>query len=452
MKFTLRVAIYLLAPALLVFAGMGALRWMALGDEERAAIDWLRTVPTASPEDNGHSWLAFSGHEVPQDRLAALTAADVGRFVAWEQDLVEDAVDHWGFAYTGLQGLPDAAFPEAEAVAYPRRADWRVPSTFCAPQAGDCLMRVVAAPDAVRAELATQTGRLEAAEQALSAREFGDPYPPSMFSPLPPMQLLRLPLTRAALIAVDGHVAEAMRRSCGQLADSRRLAAGSNMLVHKMVLLGHAQGAAALLLDLRRAHPDQPLPADCTPALAPVVPEHYLACETLRREAAWQARLWLKLQGEMTGKPFPAQVLFRHFLQDAELLEAWLGMSYAGYCTEDFRRAAMSGAPLAAPAPAVALDDPRCLLASLSCRLLADSLAMHDIKYQERMQQLSAKLQLLLAAHELAAGAITVDALLARGISGHTLALTGPRRIRLESGSDVREPLVFELELVLAAD
>lgn len=33
MKFVLRIALYLLAPALLVFVGMGALRWTMLGKE-----------------------------------------------------------------------------------------------------------------------------------------------------------------------------------------------------------------------------------------------------------------------------------------------------------------------------------------------------------------------------------------------------------------------------------
>lgn len=452
MKFVLRIALYLLAPVLVVFAGMGALRGLAMGEQERAAADWLRTVPDGSPQDNGYSWLAFSGYEVPEDKLASVTAAEVGRFVAWEKALVEETVDRWDFAFNGLQELSGVGFDGPRAQAYAQRADWRVPSSFCAAQSRGCLARVAAAPEPVRAQLAEQAARLEAAERALAAGEFGDPHPPSMFAPLPPMQYLRLPLTRAALLAVDGQVDEAMRRSCGQLADSRRLAADSNMLVHKLVLLSHAQGAAELLLDLRRAHPDRMLPGNCASALAPVVPQHYLACESLRREAAWQARLWRQLQREMTGRPYPAQVLFRHFLQDAALLEAWLGMSYAGYCSEDFTRAAMAGAALTAPPPAVAVDDLRCALASLSCRMLTDGVAKQGIKYQERMQQLSAKLQLLLAAHEIADGATTVEGVLARGIPGHTLALEGSGRIRLVSGPGLREPLVFDLDLVPAAD
>lgn len=452
MKFLLRIALYLLAPVLIVFAGMGALRGAAMGDQERAAADWLRTVPDGSPQDNGYSWLAFSSYEVPEDKLASVTASEVGRFVAWEKAMVQDTVDRWDFAFNGLQELSGVEFDGPRAQAYPQRPDWRVPPIFCAAQSRGCLARIAAAPEPVRAELAAQAGRLEAAERALAAGEFGDPYPPSMFAPLPPMQYLRLPLTRAALLAVDGHVDEAMRRSCGQLADSRRLAADSNMLVHKLVLLSHAQGAAELLLDLRRAHPGRTLPANCASALAPVVPQHYLACESLRREAAWQARLWRQLQREMTGRPFPAQVLFRHFLQDAELLEAWLGMSYAGYCSEDFTRAAMAGEALVPPPPVVAVDDPRCALASLSCRMLTDSLAVQGIKYQARMQQLSAKLQLLLAAHEVADGRATVDGLLARGIPGHTLSLDPTGRIRLASDPGMREPLAFDLELLPAAD
>lgn len=149
----------------------------------------------------------------------------------------------------------------------------------------------------------------------------------------------------------------------------------------------------------------------------------------------------------MTGRLSPIQVFFRHFLQDAELLEAWLAMSYAGYCGEDFKNTAMAGGAVAAPAAAVSPSDLRCWLASLTCSLLADSLAIDYVKYQEQMQRHAAKLQLLLAAHALVDGQTTLEEILARGIPGHTLVLTDAQHLRLESGPGVREPLVFELDL-----
>ncbi|WP_290886760.1 hypothetical protein [Arenimonas sp.] len=417
------------------------LRWFAVDDAARADVALLMTPPPAPVGDNGFAALALAGHEVPVDQFEAVMAGEVARFEAFERATREEllamarkspySLADGGPSYTLLE---DSGFPVREPLDY---------SVGCGMQADDCLARVGEDPGAVRDLLARAGERTALAERSLASGHLRNPYPPSLMAPLPSFQLLRLPLNAAALDAVEGRVPEAMSRTCGVLANARRHGATSTDLIPQMVMASLANGAAGLLLDLRRAAPDVPLPADCAPALAPVQGEDYFVCEAIRGEFRMVSRVSHDLDASLAGKWNPRDLFLRLTAFDADTYDAWLAPRYAQTCRDDYRQAVLAGV---VPPPRVEvpeMSDPTCWGAVVSCVL--SNIGMADVgQYQRRLLDNAAKLRLQLAALAVADGRLARDAAVAEATSpgyAATLSADGDRlQISLQQAGPNQEP------------
>ena len=307
------------------------LRWMAFGDEERAALAVMEVAPDAPEGEGGFKYLAYAELEVPDSELDAALAADVDAFADWHATAGER------FATSGSVDVQPPPLPSASR--YPPRAAVAPPDVDCGFRDGDCLAKLRGQEEAVRAWLDAEAERLALAEKALAAGHFLNPYPHDVASPLANFRLLRLPLNDIALQALEGDVAGALPRACALLSDSRRHLRNDGMLIEKIVTASLAEGAGALLADLRALDPTLPLPGECAAALAPVQLADYQVCGALRTEYAMLAELSRQTNAAMDGWRLPA----RWVLYSDKLQRAWSANHFAPMCTAEGQAAIERG-------------------------------------------------------------------------------------------------------------
>ena len=307
------------------------LRWIAFGDQERAALAVMEVAPAAPKGEGGFRYLAYADLEVPDSELDAALAADLDAFSDWHATAGER------FAMTGDVVVQPPELPSASR--YPPRAAVAPPDVDCGFRDGDCLAKLRGHEEAVRTWLDAEAERLALAEKALAAGHFLNPYPHDVASPLANFRLLRLPLNDIALQALEGDVAGALPRACALLSDSRRHLRNDGMLVDKMVMATLAEGAGKLLLALRLLDPARPLPADCDEAMAPVRLDDYQVCGALRTEYAMMAELSRLTNQSLDGWRLPS----RWVLYSDKLLRGWTATHFAPLCTADGQAAIARG-------------------------------------------------------------------------------------------------------------
>jgi hypothetical protein len=373
------------------------LRWTALDAQDEALLALARTAPAAAEGRNGFAALALSGYEIPAEAIDAEMAAEVKEYTAWlagQGEALSRAAPSTG---ESDEAGPNAAWTPRAANRYPARPAINFDSPTCGLGAKDCLARVRADTGEIRAFMAGESERLALVDQALSADLLSSPYPPSHQAPFPPFTTLGLSLTQAAIDAADGRVPQALSRTCRTLAAARRFTPDARDLLGKMVFPALAEGAAALLLDIRRENPAEPLPDDCRGALQPVQADDYLVCEAMRGEFRMGAALSASQDEALAGRWTPDALLSRWVLLDARLQDAWMASAFAAHCTEDYRREVLAGHVPPAPPRPVSRDDIHCYAAALNCLMVEIALPAYR-DYQGRQLDYAAKLRLLLAA------------------------------------------------------
>ncbi|GAB2499255.1 hypothetical protein [Arenimonas alkanexedens] len=403
---------------LLVLAGVAVLlaatlRWFAVSDEARADVALLSVSLPPVAGSNGFAALALIDHVVPESRLDAALAGEVERFAAFERRRDRDLLNSSGSPDEAGVGLNYALLEDSP---YPPRDPVDLALASCKWDPAGCLAFVRENTDEVRALLAREEHRTRLAAQALASEHLRSPFPPSPSAPMPAYQTLRLPLTAAALDAVEGRTSEALARACGILAGARRHGAGSTDLVGKMVMGNLANGAAGLLLEVRRASPETPLPADCAPALASVRGEDYLICEALRGEFRMVSRFTHELDDALAGKWYPRDLFMRLVAFDADVQDAWIAGRYAESCRDDYREQVLAGHVPVSRHQIVEMSDPTCWGAVISC-ILSGLSGVDYRQYQARMLDHAAKLRLQLAALAVAEGRMTREAAAVAGAS-----------------------------------
>lgn len=301
-----------------------------------------------------------------------------------------------------------AAWTWQAAGRYPSRPSFTFDSPLCGLGTADCLARVRADSGAMRELMAGESARLALVDQALSADHLHSPYPPSHQAPSAPFATLRLSLTQAGIDAADGRIPQALSRTCRTLAGARRFTPDARDLVNKMVFASLAEGAAALLLDIRREHPAEPLPGECRDALQPVQDSDYLLCEAMRGEFRMGAALSASQDAALKRSWAPRNLFARWVLMDAELQDGWLAGTFAAPCTDDYRREVLAGRVPPRPPQPVSRDDIHCYAAIVNCILAQIALPAYD-SYQGRLLDNAGKLRALLAAHAAIGADDTVD-------------------------------------------
>ena len=394
---------------LLVLVAVQLLRAGAVGEEERAALALVSVPPPAVRGVNGFPALALANHDVPDEKLDAAMALEVAHFKQWLETSAQATTSAGGSA-----GQP-GQWADASA-RWPERPQLAFDSTVCSMAEADCLTKVGASREATEALLDRETVRLARVDRALAADHFRSPFPSAMEAPLPPYQLLRLSLLRAALDAVDGRVPESLSRTCTLLAASRRFSKEATDLIGRMVFSSAAEGAANLLLDVRREHPGVALPADCASALSPVDSDDYLICEAMRGEYRLVDSMTRRMDAALSESWRPVDVASRWYLFDPRLMSAWTAPRYAHACTDGFRDKVREGIVPEPDFSPIQGTRPACYGAYGSCTLAR--IALPDFEsYQVRQLDHAAKLRLARASLALSAGSLTREQALAEAPS-----------------------------------
>lgn len=381
-----------------------ALRWFADDEAARADLALMEVSEPAPAGRNGSAWLALADLEIPEAEVEAAFAEDVAAFAAWQAGAGKRLFGE-GDLFVGITSGPSESYVSPLAARYPARPKVDAPETACTLAGLDCLQRVRADPDGVRAWLAADAARLEAATRSLAADHIAYVYPPAMDSPLPSYQYWRLPLSAAALQAVDGDAAGALVRACGLLASARRIGGRSDMLISKLVAMSLTEGAAGLVLAIRHGQPGLALPPDCAPARAAVQVDDYQVCEALRFEYRMSAPYGRLMDEGLAGRWDPMSLAYRWLLLDERMQKLWMAETFAPACRDDFRTAVAAGDVPAVAGTHVAPSELRCYAAFGNCLLTGIAASAWD-GYQKRLLDHAARLRLLLAGIALSAGEI----------------------------------------------
>jgi len=397
---------YLLVAALVLLVGyvltVQVLRWIAFGDEEREALA-LMEQPLPVPEGaGGYKYIAFAGHAVPASELDDAFAREVAAFSAWHAAQGERIVR------AELSGETWDVYASPVATQYPVRPAVPMPKKACGFREADCLSRLAGSEEIIRDWLESDTDRLELAWKAVRSDHLANPYPLGADTPIAPYQLFRLPMNAVALQALDGDIAGAQARACELLASSRRFLSHDGLLIDKMMNAAIAQGAAALVLGIRRLEPTAALPAECGVALEPVRAEDYFVCDSLRSEFAMMANFSRAQESALHGGWDPRRVAGRWLLVDDRLQRAWTARGLAPLCREQNRALIANGrVPQLAPAEFSkrSIDYWAAPTSSVLSRIASPAY----VPYQRRLLDDAAVLRLQLAAIAHAGGELDAD-------------------------------------------
>lgn len=382
---------------LLAWLGVQVLRWTALDGQDLQLLSLARVPPAPAQGRSGFAELALSGYDIPADAIDAEMAAEVQAYRLWlagQGAAIKAATDQ---AAQGHEAGPLGKWTPTVAGRYPARPQIAIESRLCRLAVPDCLAMLHADTGPIRALMATETARLALVDRVLSADQVHSPYPPSHQAPFAPLATLRLSLTQAAIDAVDGRVPQALSRTCRTLAAARRFTPGARDLLNQLFFPALAEASAALLLDIRREHPAEPLPEDCRDALQPVQAGDYLICEAMRGEFRMGAALAASQDAALAGSWAPGDLFARHLLIDRQLHDAWAARTLATPCTDDYRREVLAGRVPPPPRPPVSRSDVHCYAAASTCVLAEIASPAYD-HYQGRLLDHAATLRVLLAA------------------------------------------------------
>ncbi|KFN50673.1 hypothetical protein [Arenimonas composti] len=443
-RILLRVLVIILVLLALAWMGVAALRWQVLDEHAYAALTRMSEDTPVPPGENGYAALMLADYETGDLDAAgaeAALAADVARFADWYSGSVgalQAHVEDGGPEPGGFEPFADRGWPRRPVLA-PNDA------RFCGLGGQGCLAQVAADPDAARAGLQEEAKRLDAMRRVLAAAHMSNPYLPTWSTPVPSWSLLRLPVTDAALAAADGRIDEAYAQTCDLLAAARRFDRSARGIIDKRVAQSAAEGAAALLLDLRRAHPRPALPESCAEAIAEVDAAEAGICLAMKGEFRMGQNLtnaWGR-----HGSWRPDRVLARQLLTDSAVRNAWNARAMAPFCADDADTRALAG-EVARMVPTPAVGSTECLAAYIDCSLLAIAMPAIDVMAAVGVDH-AAKLRLLLAAQAVADGRLApAAAAAAAGVPGHPVAFdpaTGTASLvpKWRSGNDT--PFVVEL-------
>jgi len=265
-----------------LFVLAGAFAWGRLRPPTPAQAEALSLLQPAPAPAGPNAWatLWLQDYDVAVDQRDAVYGRERARVQAWLAQLRPGSAD--AATYVPLPGPQFTRYPPLTA---------NDNQLLCGNRGEDCLARLRARPQAVRALLAQQSGRLASLRALAGDEVLWDDMPPSPFTPLPAFApAMKLLLTVPALDFVEGRQAQALDAICSQAAMVRRLHAHTNSLVGAMVdvaWMEHIeQELAGMLAGLP---PGQAIPAACTEAFAPATAADVGVCASMRQEFAHAA-------------------------------------------------------------------------------------------------------------------------------------------------------------------
>lgn len=343
---------------------------------QREALALLQQPRAALPGPNLFAALWALPYAVPAAQQPALLEQDVQRF---------------------RQSRADGGFGSALA-RRPRVPRWPATLPRCTWRDGDCLDKVRAQRQAYADALQAQAPVLAKMAALPVDAHYRSPFDARADTPLPELSLLQLGLMRHALDFADGHADAALAGVCHDAQLGRVLLRSDDSLIVPVLgaamLRGNARLFAGMLAELPA---QQPLPAQCAAAFAPLAAGQIGLCGAMRGEARMMFAAFDELGAGGAGPPMRwyDAALLRLF--DAERSKAMAAPRYAWACGAAAGDALVRDRPAGgAPAPASTSRSVGCLANAMGC-VLASSAAPDVAPYQRSLQDAAAATRLVAA-------------------------------------------------------
>ncbi|TDK26125.1 hypothetical protein E2F46_05880 [Luteimonas aestuarii] len=366
-----------------------ALAWAAArvagpGQAQREALALLG-APWQPEGGNAFGALWLLAHDVPPHEVATLVAVDAHRM----RQAAGPGEDGTG----GLDGFA------TEAAA--RFAD-QSPSSddralFCEPRGSDCLPRVRAELDAYQALVQRNASLLARIDRLAGDGYVANQLPSRIDAPFPDFGLLRLGVTRNAVLFAQGDVDAALQASCRDIDTWRRLGGNTDMLVVQMTSLAIAGDANAQLLAqmLHELPAHHPVPEICAVAVRPVHVEERSVCRAMRGELAFASGMVDMTRNALAEAANPVERLLSSLVYNAHKTRGEMALVYGQSCSAGERARIASDLPIRdAALPRHGWARPGCIDNLVGCLLAAIGSPAYD-GYRHRAQDLGARMQVL---------------------------------------------------------
>lgn len=298
--------------------------------EQAKALAALQADSKPPQGRNAYPWLWFVDFDVPADQLDAAYAKDHQRVLAWEANFKP------GVASAEPIPTPKADFPSLPPMSQADR------DVLCNWREADCLGKVRAHRDVVNEVLARHRQRLVRDEALSGFDHVWMEMPVNPVASIPAFGASRgLWQTAIAATFLDGQPAQAMEAACTQVATMRRLHAHSNTIISTLIFAGRLRGAVQLFVHLLAAFPaDEPLPASCAAAFAPVTDADVDLCPSARAEFT------LVRSPQIFGKQ---EHWYENLSLNAKATQRMLAPRYSALCNASLLQRLLSDEPVAMP-------------------------------------------------------------------------------------------------------
>ncbi|WEN15564.1 hypothetical protein PY254_02480 [Rhodanobacter sp. AS-Z3] len=262
---------------LLLLVLIASFAWGRLRPPTSAQAQALSLLkPAAPPVAAFNAWATvwLLDYDIPADQIDAVYAQERQHALDWAQRLQNQP--------------PTANYQKEAAQHFPKRPEFTAADrqTLCRRQDRDCLSKVRANLQPLRELLARQSARLSRLRAIPTDAILWDETTSRPDIPFPDFGAYEnLQLTAAALDFVDGQHTQALAQVCSNALTVRNLHAHTNSLVGAMVANSWMDSIEPLLAGMLTELPaDQPIPADCAAAFAPVTRADVSLCAPMQRE------------------------------------------------------------------------------------------------------------------------------------------------------------------------
>ena len=335
----MRTILGMLAALLIALVGMfawGRLRPPTTVQAEAMAL--LKPVSPPAATHNAWPTLWLLDEAIPAGQVDSVYDEERGALEALARRYGVTRPPDWPTA-----PRVDGRFPKRPALTNSRR------DLLCGTDDHDCLAKVRSHLPTLRALMNEQAGRVDALRAVPVDAALWDDMPFPAWVPFPPMagagDLWR---TAAALEFADGHQVQALTQLCRDARTVRHLHAHTNSLLANVATVGWMAGDEELLAAMLSELPaDQPIPADCSEAFAPVSAVDVDMCPAQQREFARSKATMASVDPRHThgiGK------LKRWVLFDQDHTRRLLAPHYAWPCRPEVVQALLDDRTLPEPA------------------------------------------------------------------------------------------------------
>jgi hypothetical protein len=303
--------------------------------EQQQALALLEKKSAYKPEQNSAAYIWSMTHDVPQDKIESLFAADVAKFNA-----LKNTQDMASFEWQAKTQYPEIDYRQTELEDYCNKKDLAA-----------CLASVQRDQTKLRPILDSSQIQIKRAEAISNYRSYYSPMKQYMESPLPGFQtgqtLLRV---HYADLFLNGQQQLAMTKICRDIDTWRSISANTDSLIGSMVGHAYVRADLSILADmLTRVDSSQKLPDICMSALKPIEYQENMICDAVRNEFEIIKNIDVSLKGQQgINKSIAEKIteMATPLIYDYKQLNRKAAPFYAIHCDENAVAAAKQQKPL----------------------------------------------------------------------------------------------------------